>query len=261
LRGVPRPVVDHAAVLAAYAAGHGIVEVTRITGASIPTVQRLVRKAGIHRPRAAGASHPLRLAEPERRCRECGIVKPTTRFEVLRRAALSRVCVDCSGNFELQAELRKTAPRECNYCRAVLPPAEFYKPDEHTCRRCHQQKAKAWRDNHRPELKAYGLRWQRENKARVRAAVERRRARKNGAQAVDLTAGEWTAILAEHNHCCAYCGVSGARLEKEHVVPISRGGSHTKSNVVPACRSCNASKNHRTVEEWRAGVVVPRKAG
>lgn len=39
-------------------------------------------------------------------------------------------------------------------------------------------------------------------------------------------------------------------MELEHVVPISSGGAHDISNIVPACHDCNASKRARPMEEW-----------
>ncbi|MDB4875733.1 MAG: hypothetical protein JWM41_2179 [Gemmatimonadetes bacterium] len=36
----------------------------------------------------------------------------------------------------------------------------------------------------------------------------------------------------------------------DHVIPISRGGSHTRENVVPACRSCNSKKGDLMLLEW-----------
>ena len=56
----------------------------------------------------------------------------------------------------------------------------------------------------------------------------------------DLTAGEWAALLQAWAGC-AYCGASGA-LQRDCVLPISRGGRYTLANVVPACRACNTSK-------------------
>ena len=32
------------------------------------------------------------------------------------------------------------------------------------------------------------------------------------------------------------------RLEMDHITPLSKGGDHTASNIVPCCRSCNAKK-------------------
>lgn len=65
----------------------------------------------------------------------------------------------------------------------------------------------------------------------------------------DLTPAEWAAIRAAWGEACAYCGASGA-LQKDCVQPLSRGGRYTLDNVVPACRSCNASKRNDEVTGW-----------
>jgi 5-methylcytosine-specific restriction endonuclease McrA len=56
-----------------------------------------------------------------------------------------------------------------------------------------------------------------------------------------LTRAEWNEIKERHHHRCAYCSTAKP-LEMDHVTPLSRGGQHTKTNVVPACRTCNARK-------------------
>jgi hypothetical protein len=50
---------------------------------------------------------------------------------------------------------------------------------------------------------------------------------------------------------CAYCGgrFAEAELTVEHIIPVSRGGQHTWTNVVTACRSCNTRKGNRRPEE------------
>jgi len=56
---------------------------------------------------------------------------------------------------------------------------------------------------------------------------------------------EWETKLIEYNFCCAYCGERSVTLEKDHVIPVSKGGTDKIKNIVPACRKCNASKyNH-----------------
>lgn len=49
---------------------------------------------------------------------------------------------------------------------------------------------------------------------------------------------------------CFYCH-KVAKIEIDHVIPLSRGGRHSIGNIVPACRSCNASKSDRLITEWR----------
>jgi 5-methylcytosine-specific restriction endonuclease McrA len=65
----------------------------------------------------------------------------------------------------------------------------------------------------------------------------------------DLGDEQWTA-LQETWGGCAYCGKTGGALQRDCVLPISRGGRYTLENVVPACRSCNASKCNDEVTGW-----------
>lgn len=55
------------------------------------------------------------------------------------------------------------------------------------------------------------------------------------------------AVFARDDHRCQYCGRPAENLD--HVVPRSRGGSHSWDNVVAACRSCNSRKENRLLSE------------
>ena len=85
--------------------------------------------------------------------------------------------------------------------------------------------------------------WKQKHPEKTRALEEKRRARLHGASLVDLTSHQWEAIKRAFHDRCAYCGTHPRRLEKDHITPISQGGNHTMSNVVPACRRCNAKKS------------------
>ena len=65
----------------------------------------------------------------------------------------------------------------------------------------------------------------------------------------DLTDDQWAALMDAWAGC-AYCGGDGAALQKDTMLPISRGGRYTLTNVVPACQSCNASKCNTEVTTW-----------
>ncbi len=82
-----------------------------------------------------------------------------------------------------------------------------------------------------------------------RARAARRRTQRVAASGSDLTDAEWFRIL-DAWAACAYCGAEGIALQKDCVLPISRGGRYTLENVVPACRSCNASKSNDEVTSW-----------
>ena len=65
----------------------------------------------------------------------------------------------------------------------------------------------------------------------------------------DLSAEQWTALKAAWGGC-AYCGAAGTPLQRDCVLPISRGGRYTLDNIAPACGSCNASKCNDEVTGW-----------
>ena len=85
---------------------------------------------------------------------------------------------------------------------------------------------------------------------RSRSARYAARRKRRMAQVVhDLTDAQWAALLDAWAGC-AYCGSPATALQKDCVLPISRGGRYTLANVVPACRSCNASKCNDEVTGW-----------
>ena len=65
----------------------------------------------------------------------------------------------------------------------------------------------------------------------------------------DLSAEQWAALQAAWAGC-AYCGTTGAPLQRDCVLALSRGGRYTLDNIVPACGSCNASKCNDEVTGW-----------
>ncbi len=75
----------------------------------------------------------------------------------------------------------------------------------------------------------------------------RRRARRAG-NGGSHTVAEWREKVAEFGSRCAYCREEKP-LTRDHVVPISRGGTDDIENIVPACRSCNSRKNARSAAE------------
>ena len=65
----------------------------------------------------------------------------------------------------------------------------------------------------------------------------------------DLSDEQWAALQAVWGGC-AYCGATDTALQRDCILAISRGGRYTLENVVPACRSCNASKWNDEVTGW-----------
>jgi 5-methylcytosine-specific restriction endonuclease McrA len=84
--------------------------------------------------------------------------------------------------------------------------------------------------------------WAKAHPEAIAAIGKRRRALRAGAPVNDFTAKQWAAMKEHYGHRCAYCWRKMKRLTQDHIVPLSKGGSHTYSNIVPACQSCNSKK-------------------
>ena len=82
-----------------------------------------------------------------------------------------------------------------------------------------------------------------------RARAARRRKRRMDRFDHDLSDEQWAALQGAWSGC-AYCGCPDQPLQRDCVLPISRGGRYTLANIVPACRSCNTSKGHHEVTGW-----------
>jgi 5-methylcytosine-specific restriction endonuclease McrA len=70
------------------------------------------------------------------------------------------------------------------------------------------------------------------------------------------------ALMRRDNYMCAYCGTKAETID--HVVPRSRGGTHTWENCVASCMRCNHRKADHLIDEigWTMSCVpaVPRGA-
>ena len=64
-----------------------------------------------------------------------------------------------------------------------------------------------------------------------------------------------TFLFARDRYRCQYCGRISAELKpresltRDHLIPISRGGSNDWGNVVTACSPCNTRKGNRLPDE------------
>ena len=63
-----------------------------------------------------------------------------------------------------------------------------------------------------------------------------------------------------YNSPCFYCG-SLDKITIDHIIPISRGGTHGIGNLVSACSFCNGSKHTKFLIEWKRDLTFLKKSG
>lgn len=123
---------------------------------------------------------------------------------------------------------------------------EYYKKNSPKVRSI----GKAWRDTNPEAVKANSKAYRESHRDYRAAHNAKRRALKAGVEISPFTGKDWIDMKAAYGHRCVYCGHK-KRLTQDHVVPLSRGGKHDKTNIVPACQSCNSRKNARQAPPYQ----------
>ena len=174
-------------------------------------------------------------------CTKCKCTKPTSDFKKDKRRSdgLSSWCKRCNCVDTLMRQARnrqKPNINNRNYKKSAKGKlsAQRYKSGR-SCREARQ------RYNNGLSGRAAQVRWRHNRATRGLAAGK-----------ATLTHTEWQSILTRQNNQCAICGkrmnkdIINDRPERDHIIPLTRGGGLTLDNVQALCRSCNARKGART---------------
>ena len=167
------------------------------------------------------------------------------------KAAYWHVICDCgTAHIVAAGSLLKGDTKSCGCLRGGK--------DKDQSKKTRQLKQAAYYILHSDQLKAYSMQYYASHKEHCKARTRvykknhpeisitsrrSRRARISQAPINNFTHAQWVAMQETFNHRCAYCGRRAkGHLTQDHITPLSKGGSHTLSNIVPACRSCNSKK-------------------
>jgi 5-methylcytosine-specific restriction endonuclease McrA len=164
-------------------------------------------------------------------CTKCGLVLATTEFyrDTKMKDRKMAHCKSCT----MKDVKNYIATEEGQRRREEYRRSDAYKESVRKTNR--SPKARMNNKRHRQTEKG---------KAAVARSVNKRRS----AIAImsTLTAEEWGAIKKRYKYRCVYCGEE-KKLTMDHIIPVSKGGHHTKENIVPACLSCNVRKKDKMV--------------
>lgn len=190
-------------------------------------------------------------------CTKCGLAKPLAEFARRRRAIpgdLQAQCKECRREQKRAWKARNPERDKEHWLRwrakqpeGTLPyQRRWYEQDPERNR----EQRRVWKEANRDKVnEAERLRYAANIEvARQRAReYQHRRRGMRGPVSVETMAR----TLELLDHACTYCG-SIEKIEIDHIVPLSRGGTHEPENLAPACRACNRSKGAKLLSEWEA---------
>lgn len=146
----------------------------------------------------------------------------------------------------------------------------YYKNHEYNLQRAkdwiknNPEKYKKMMENSKESKSAYNKLYYQANKERINERAKRwrennpglnakyqqtRRHRKKNSITI-YSDNTWEETIKEFNYKCAYCNTDEEQLTQEHIIPVSKGGGYLRSNIIPACQSCNSSKGNRNMSVW-----------
>lgn len=186
-------------------------------------------------------------------CQQCLLELPDTDdyfFKKKDRQNGDCICKKCKGFeygvFRPNMVLKDIIPSGFKFCLTCgnLIEIKNMLPNNSMCKACAKKRNRIY--NQKPEVKL--------SKSKHR----HNRYAKQSSLKNDLTNNDWVETLMFFNNICAYCGMTeeehiklfGESLHKDHVIPLSKGGEYTKGNIIPACRTCNCSKNKKSLEKF-----------
>lgn len=167
---------------------------------------------------------------------------------------------------------------ECREREGLWPDTKFDKKNggsgfSSQCKECRRHQARDYKKAHRAEMTVYLRRWQVEhpertrelrrnhylrNTAKEKAAAKAhreanpilrrayQRLRQVRVKGHWLTDAEWREVIEFYGDRCLKCGRQPSTVD--HVIPVTCGGTDTKDNVQPLCRSCNSSKKAKIID-------------
>ena len=105
------------------------------------------------------------------------------------------------------------------------------------------------REKYAEERNAYQRDYGKANRDKLTLYTNARRARKLEAEG-SHTDEEWQELKAFYNFKCLCCEQQepDIKLTRDHVIPLTQGGTDSIDNIQPLCARCNSKKNYKHID-------------
>lgn len=186
-------------------------------------------------------------------CNKCNEIKPQTEFNKSKnmKDGLRNQCKECQSkaykeyhraNSDYLLKYNKEWKKK-NKKHIAEYNKEYKKENAEVIRK----QMLEYRKNNEDKIKNYAIK----NRIQNNINTNNRRARIRKLPNT-MTVKEWKHCKKHFDYRCAYCGKLEP-LEQEHFIALTKDGEYTHNNIIPSCRSCNASKGNKDFFVWYKG--------
>lgn len=204
-------------------------------------------------------------------CNSCKKLLPLTNkyFTLMtnNKVGFCSICKKCRGFSEYKVtvqgenvELIKKGFKKCTYCLKIKSLSEYkvvgktrlseYCSD---CEADHKNKKSKYDRVHYEKIKdgrkIYYKEWKKNGGQEIRRIDGNKRRSLIKGLDNSFTLQDWVYCKSVFDNKCAYCGKE-KKLTQDHFIPLTSGGEYTINNIIPACLSCNTSKNSGDFFKW-----------
>lgn len=170
--------------------------------------------------------------------------KPCKHGHVAQRDVANATCTECKKCYDrkiyrLNPEIKKEAQKK----RYWINPEKQRQWHREYCAINRDKKLKIkedWRKRNPDHVRRKAVQYEGNRRARLMSMENR------------FSDSDVKDLMSLQGERCANCGksLSRAKYEIDHIVPISRGGGNSRSNIQILCRGCNRKKGNMMPHEW-----------
>jgi 5-methylcytosine-specific restriction endonuclease McrA len=191
-------------------------------------------------------------------CSKCGIEKPKSEYYADKRrpSGVQPCCKEC---FIKRVHIYRNSDHGKDHYKLYRKRDDVKAKNREANRKLRRS---GWVKNHRygyvrtEKHKEWRKIYEKEYRKRPHArladsiAFERYRGRKKSTDDGTVTVDAAMNILHKQNHKCVICSCDLNKIKKhlDHIIPLSKGGAHTITNVQWLCYLCNIIKSNHVEE-------------
>ena len=174
---------------------------------------------------------------------------------------MKKNCKICGKEFELNSNSQKYCSNECSIvaykATRKSAQAKYFQSEAYKAYQTKYRQSKSYKDYQ----KAYQTKYAQTEAGKIANMTKKHKRRALKKQVLHEDYRDWLKELKLHKtFTCHWCWEKFPinKLTLDHVIPLSKGGSDTKDNLVPACAHCNCSKRAKDPEEFNKTLEQPR---